>query len=70
MVKEVKTDQIVSELRRFNVSVGALQETKWFANEVYEVNGNIMLAAGQPSPAEGASVIRGEGVALVLDGPG
>jgi len=65
-----KIDQIVLELRRYNVSVGALQETKWFGDEVYEVNGSVLLTAGRPSPAEGMPVVRGEGVALVLDGLG
>jgi len=64
-----KIDQIVLELMRFNVVLGALQETKWFGDNVYEVLGSIVLNAGRPSPVEGAVVQRGEGVALVLMGP-
>ena len=58
------------ELMRFDVSVGALQEMKWFGDNVYEVIGSVVLtaAAGQPMPAEGVTVQRGEGVALVLMG--
>ena len=65
-----KIDQIVLELRRYNVSMGGLQETKWLGNEIYRVNGSVLLTAGRPSPVEGASVITKEGVALVLDGLG
>ena len=64
-----KIDQIVLELMRFGVSVGALQETKWFGGNVYEVMGSVVLTAGRPTPAEGVTVQRGEGVALVLMGP-
>ena len=30
-----KVDQVVCELSRYEVVVGALQETKWFGCEVY-----------------------------------
>ena len=64
-----KVDQVVFELTRYGVSVCALQETKWFGEAVYEVNGGVLLAAGRPTPADGVSIRRGEGVALVLLGP-
>ena len=63
-----KVDQIVFELTRYGVSVGALQETKWFGDAVYEMNGNVLLSAGQPTPADGVPIQRGGGVALVLLG--
>ena len=50
---------IALELRRHNVSVGALQETKWFGYKVYEVCGSLLLTAGCPSPAR-LPVVRGE----------
>ena len=30
-----KVDQVVCELAKYGVVVGALQETKWFGSEVY-----------------------------------
>ena len=38
--EERKVDQIVYELARYRVVVGALQETKWFGCETYEVLGS------------------------------
>ena len=51
------------------MSVGALQETKWFGDAVYEVEGGVLLTAGRPTPADGTPIKRGEGIALVLLGP-
>ena len=66
--EERKVDQIVCELERYGVVVGALQETRWFGSEVYKVNGSVLLTAGRMTPAPGETVQRGEGVALVLRG--
>ena len=63
-----KVDQVVGELARYDVVVGALQETKWFGDEVYEVDESVVLTAGRNTPAQGEIVRRGEGVALVLRG--
>ena len=41
------------ELERYDFVVGALQETKWFGCEMYEVNGSMVLTAGQTTPAQG-----------------
>ena len=48
------------------MSVGALQETKWFGDAVYKVEGDVLLTAGQPTLADGVPIKRGEGVTLVL----
>ena len=50
------------------MKVVAMQETKWFGSEVYQVSGSVVLMAGRKVPGEGENVIRGEGVALVLSG--
>ena len=63
-----KIDQVVSELNRYKVSVAALQETKWYGNDVYHVRESIVLAAGHPVTPPGEHFQRGEGVALVLNG--
>ena len=61
-----KVNLIVNELKRYDVKVAALQETKSFGSEVYQVSGSVVLTAGKKTPGEGENVVRGEGVALVL----
>ena len=51
-----KVDQIVLELMNYGVSVGALQETKWFGDNVYEVQGSVVVTAGRPTPADGEPI--------------
>ena len=46
-------DRIVNELRRYNLKVDALQETKWFESEVYQVSSSVVLTAGRRTPGEG-----------------
>ena len=60
-----RIDQVVAVLE---VAVTALQETKWFGNNVYSVGRSLVLTSGRPTPDSGARQ-RGEGVALVLRGP-
>ena len=55
----------MSELSRYGVVVAALQETKWFGDEVYRVDDSVVLIACRPVPGDK----RGEGVAIVLAGP-
>ena len=62
-----RIDQVVDVLENYRVTVAALQETKWFGNEVYKVGESLVLTAGRPVPQEDRQ--RGEGVALVLRGP-
>ena len=69
VVDERKIDQVVSELDKYRVVVAALQETKWFGNEVYKVGKSVVLAAGREVPGAEAARQRGEGVAIVLSGP-
>ena len=67
--EDCRIDQVVMELNRYNVKVAALQETKWFGNDMYGVRESIVLAAGDPVPRPGETLQRGEGVAIVLTGP-
>ena len=64
-----KVDQIVEEMKRYNVKVAALQETKWLGNEMYQVGGSVILTAGREITSPGAPLQRGEGVAILLLGP-
>ena len=38
-----KVDLIVREMRRYNEKVTALQEIKWFGNEMYRMAGSVLL---------------------------
>ena len=63
-----KVDLVVGELARYDVVIGALQETKWFGCGTYKVSDSIVLTSGRRTPGEGECVQRGDGVALVLRG--
>ena len=63
-----KVGLVVGELARYDVVIGALQETKWFACETYKVSDSMVLTSGRRTPGEGECVQRGEDVALVLRG--
>jgi len=43
-----KVDPIVCELCRYDMTVAALQETKWFRKAVYQVGESYVLAASRP----------------------
>ena len=66
--EEQKVDLVVRKLDRYRITIGALQETKWFGEAEYRVRESVVLAAGRPVPASGELVQRGEGVAIVLSG--
>ena len=68
-MEDRRVDLVTRELQRYNISVAALQETKWFGTVVYKVARSIVLAAGRPTPQPGQNMQRGEGVALVLTWP-
>ena len=62
-----KLDFLVKELRRYCVSVAAVQETKWFGTDVWEAQGYTFLHSGRPLPCEEGPAVRREGVGIVLD---
>ena len=62
VVDERKIDQVVNELGKYKVDVAALQETKWFGNEMYRVGKSVVLAAGRPVPGAGGVRQRGGGL--------
>ena len=62
-------DLIEMELKRYDVKVAALQETKWFGSEVYHVGGSVVLTAEREMPSEGDDIQRDEGVTIVLLDP-
>ena len=63
-----KFDLLVGELQRYKVSVGGIQETKWFGADVWPAaNGYTLLHSGRPAPSSNDAVARREGVGLALD---
>ena len=48
--EERKVDLIVREMRRYDMKVVGLKETKWFGCDVYDVAGSIVLTAGRAVP--------------------
>ena len=61
-----RIDLVIRELKRYNIKVAALQETKWFGNAVYHVGKSIVLTAGRETPQGCQPRQRGEGVAIVF----
>jgi len=63
-----KLDLLVGELKRYGISVAGVQETKWFGSDIWPaVDGHIMLHSGRSVPQDGATVVRREGVGIVLN---
>ena len=60
-IEDRKIDQVVSELNRYGIVVAALQETKWFGDEVYCVDGSMVVSTGRPVPRVGQAKKRGTG---------
>ena len=46
-----------------------MQETKWFLEEVYGDDDNIVIATGRATPGERKVRYRGEGITIILCGP-
>ena len=50
----------------YGVSLGALQETKCFGGDVYEVHGHVVVTVGGPILADDEPIQQGVGDALML----
>ena len=61
-----KVSLMVRELKKYEVSVTGISETKWFGQAVYEVEGYTILHSGRPVPEE-SPLLRNEGVGIVLN---
>ena len=68
VIDERKIDQVINELDRYQVSVSALQETKWSGVDAYKIGGSVVLTAGRDVPDAGQRRQRGKGVAIALSG--
>ena len=58
-----RIDLVIRELERYNIKVAALQETKWFGRNIYNIGESVVLTA---TPQRNEPKQRGEGVAIVL----
>ena len=62
-----KLDFQVKELKRLDVAIAGIQETKWFGKDVWNANGFTLLHSGRPMPDESEPQVRNEGVGIVLN---
>ena len=60
-----KVNLLVDELRRFEISIAGISETKWFGQDIYEVDGFVLVHSGWPIPADGETVQRNAGVCVL-----
>ncbi len=67
MTVDKKASFMVEEFRKFNMNIIGINETKWFGQEKYEVDGFVILHSGRPVPVGDEAVERNEGVGIVLD---
>ena len=63
-----RIDVFVGELKRFKIEVTSLQETRLFGQATYSVGDSIVLLSGRSLPLDGAPLLHGKGVAIVLRG--
>ena len=49
------------------VVLKCISKTKWFGQDVYEVDGFVLVHFGRPIPADGEPVQRNEGVGILLN---
>ena len=60
---------LVKELKRCNISIAGISETRWFGSKEYDIDGFKFLSSGRvvPDLAAGDLADRGEGVGIVMD---
>ena len=63
-----KIYRIIQIFKRLGLEIVCLQETYWLDKNVYNIDGAVLISSGRPSPGEGESCRRGEGVAILLLG--
>eukprot|EP00117_Sycon_ciliatum_P000293 scpid101516/ scgid6415/ len=68
MIDDRRIDVVVGKLKRLDIEVAGLQETRWFGEEVYSVGDSAVLSSGRRLPSGDGSFLRGEGIAVVLRG--
>ena len=62
-----KASFMIREFRKYRINIAGISETKWFGQDIYEVEGYTILHSGRPIPGDTDAVERNEGVGIVLD---
>ena len=62
-----KASLMICEFKKFRINIAAISETKWFGQNIYEIEGYTILHSGRPVPGDGDIIERNEGVGIVLD---
>ena len=62
-----KLDLMILELKRYGLSAAAIQETKWFGNDIWQSNDYTFFHSRRPMPDHGDIAVQNEGVELALD---
>lgn len=61
-----KLDFLVDEVKRYGVSIAAIQESKWFGSDVWPASEDfVFLHSGRPVPVNNEQAIRREGVGIL-----
>ena len=63
---ERKVVLLIWELKRYSIYAAAIPETKWFNNDVCEVEDHVVLHSGRELPQDGEQFKRSEGVGIIL----
>ena len=50
-----KMDQIIYTMEQYNIKIGALQETKWFGSNAYQIAGSVVLTTVRSIPPSNES---------------
>ena len=61
---ERKVALLIWELKRYNIYAAGISETKWFNNNICEVEGHVVLHSGRELPKDGEQFTRSEGVGI------
>ena len=58
-----KATLMVQELKKYRMNLTGISETKWFGQNVYNIDNYTILHSGRRIPASGEMIERNEGVA-------
>ena len=67
MTVDRKATLMVQELKKYRMNLTGISETKWFGQNVYNIDNYKILHSGRPIPDSGEMIERNEGVGIVLD---
>ena len=53
-------------LLQYNISIAAVQETKWFGSDIWNADGHVFLHSGRALPVDCVAALKREGVGILL----